>query len=87
MPMVSDTCDICAGVQGPGHRHVCALCGADAGARALVVGDDSTENKFYCDQYCLDVGEGVGGGVADLVIAARNIRKQLAAAGIDWRVV
>jgi hypothetical protein len=84
---MADTCNVCAGEQGPDHRHICALCGADAGAKALVVGDDSTENRFYCDQYCLDGGEGTVDEVARLVLDARSIRMKLTAAGIDWRVV
>lgn len=48
-----DTCPTCAGVQGPDHNHVCTNCGYDAGARALVVGDDGTDKEFYCSKFCI----------------------------------
>ena len=50
---VVDTCPTCAGAQGPNHNHICRNCGYDAGAKALVVGDDSTEKVFYCSKFCI----------------------------------
>lgn len=49
----TDTCHICAGDLGPNHNHECKVCGYDAGASALVVGNDDTENEFYCSRFCI----------------------------------
>ena len=82
--MSQDMCAICAGIQGPDHRHLCDRCGKDAGSSALVAGHDGVENTFYCDAYCMgDPADEVVG----LVQAARAIRHQLAEAGIPWEAV
>lgn len=48
-----DHCAVCAGAQGPDHRHACASCGADAGTGALVVGVDGEDKEFYCNRFCI----------------------------------
>lgn len=89
MNLVVDTCDVCAGVQGPDHVHTCKHCGADAGRTALVVGDDDHENVFYCDEHCMAAGEGTleEGGPSALILAARELKRKFEAAGVRWEAV
>lgn len=88
-----DHCNVCAGAQGPDHKHVCNNCGGDADTggstkSALVYGGDGEDKRFYCDGYCADIGEdGEPSDVSQLVDQARKLKVALAAAGLDWRKV
>lgn len=90
----ADLCAICAGEQGPGHKHICDHCGRDAGSRALVYGADGEEKRFYCDKYCAVGGEAELEGsnpdsesATGLILAARKIKGDLEKLGVDWRKV
>lgn len=87
-----DHCSVCAGEQGPDHRHTCGFCDADAGSRALVVGSDDEPKRFYCDQWCKASGEGEALGDRDsdlreVVAAARKLKHRASELGLDWRKI
>lgn len=90
--MSTDTCSVCAGTQGPDHKHICNFCGADAGLRSLVVGGDDEPKRFYCDSYCKQAGEGEELGAEDaarrdVVVTARKLKVKASELGVDWRKI
>lgn len=96
---MSDQCKVCAGEQGPDHRHVCAFCAGDADqggstSTAIYYGSDDEEKRFYCDSYCASAGEAIRSGepqdpnsLGGLIVAARALKAQITEAGGDWRKV